>query len=164
MSVDKGVKVHTCHNHTELRNIEYLSVGRLYYTDDPKFKSFKALPEKCACKKMATIEKAEIYVARGQALLVYKPREHKILHEVNDIEVSQIVMVVNRSQTPRVDLITKSDVERAYIDRRQDYIQYIEEVHAMIESERAKLIVPFRPDGLEGRLLFPFSKDQRTGK
>jgi len=162
MTVDKGVKVHTCRNNCEFRDIERLSPGRFYYSDDPKFKSFKALPEKCSCKKSVTLEKAETLVARGQALLVYKPKEHKPLHEANDIDISQIVMVVNRSQTPRVDLVTRSDVERAYIDGRQDYIQYIEEIHLMIETERAKLIVPFKPDLLEGRLLFPFGSDQRT--
>lgn len=160
---EQKVRVHTCRARTEIRAIEYLNPDRLYYSDDPKFKSFKALPEKCNCKKFVTYERADIMVARGSALLVYKPRTDRLLHEEKDIDNTQVIMVVNRSQTPRVDLVTRADVERAYIDGRQSYVEYIEEVHDMIISERARLIVPEVEETFEnGRLLFPFGADQRT--
>ena len=156
------VRVHSCRKHTELRGIDYLTPGRLYYSDDPKFKYFKALPEKCICKKRVSYERADILVARGTALTVYKPRANRALDAKNDIDITQVIMVVNRNQTPRVDLITRSDIERAYADGRQDYIDYIEEIHDMIIGERMKLIIPFQEDALDGRLLFPFGADQRT--
>jgi hypothetical protein len=159
---ESGVRVHSCRRATELRGIEYLTAGRFYYSDDPKFKSFKAIPERCNCRKWVTYEKADILVAKGTALVVYKPRANKALDVNYDVDISQVIMVVNRSQTPRVDLITRSDIERAYLDGRQDYITYIEEIHAMIMNERAKLIAPFREDPCDGRLLFPFGSDQRT--
>ena len=159
---DIGVRVHSCRKATELRGIDYLTPRRLYYSDDPQFRSFKALPEKCTCKKWVSYEKADILVARGTALVVYKPRANKPLDVNHDIDISQVIMVVNRSQTPRVDLITRSDIERAFLDGRQDYIDYIEEIHDMIIGERLKLIAPFQEDPCGGRLLFPFGADQRT--
>ena len=161
MNRDREVKVHTCHKETEIRNIDYLESNRWYYSDDPKFKSFKALPVKCECKKTVTIKKAAILVAQGTALKVYKPKYLKPLNE-NRVDRFQVVMVVNRTQTPRVDLITKSDIERSYVDGRQDFIDYIEQINEMLMEERAKLIVPEIDDPTDGRLLFPFGPDQRT--
>lgn len=162
MNRERDVKVHTCHQNTEIRNIEYLTPGRFYYSDDPKFKSFKAIPVKCSCKKMVTLPRSVVLVEQGIALKIYKPKEGRPLND-NRVDRFQVVMVVNRAQVPRVDLINSVDIERAYVDGREDYITLIEETHDMIMSERAKLIVPFREDPLEGRLLFPFSPDQRTG-
>ena len=159
--MNREVKVHTCHEDTEIRDIRYLDSTLKYYSDDPKFRSFKALPVKCACKKTVSVEKAKDLIAKGVALKIYKPEYGRSLND-NRVDRFQIVMVVNRAQTPRVDLITKADMERAYVDGRQDYIDHIEEVHDMIMEERAKLIVPFRDDPCEGRLLFPFGPDQRT--
>ena len=156
------VRVHSCRKHTELRGIDYLTPGRFYYSDDPKFAYFKAIPETCNCRKYVSLEKADILVARGTAIVVYKPRANKALDAKNDVDITQVIMVVNRSQTPRVDLITRSDIERAYCDGRQDYIDYIEEIHGMIMNERAKWMAPFQEDPCDGRLLFPFGPDQRT--
>lgn len=169
---EKGVLVHTCHDRkTEIRYIDKLEPTRKYYTDDPKFVSFKPIPEKCDCKRYVTDDKRDEFVMKGVALLVYAPKAGCSLNE-DRVDWSQVVMVVNRVQTPRVDLITKADMERAYVDRRPEYIKHIEDVHAMIMEERAKLIVPFRDDPdvmydkngvmLAGRILFPFGPDQRT--
>ena len=166
--MDRDVKVHTCHQKTEIRDIKYLNPAKFYYSDDPKFKSFKALPTKCECKKKVTRERADVLVEQGTALKVYKPKDLRPLND-NRVDRFQVVMVVNRNQTPRVDLITRADIERAYdhmshpSEQDSKYIQYIEEIHAMIMSDCAKLMAPFRPDPQEGRLLFPFSKDLRTG-
>lgn len=169
---EMGVLVHTCHDRkTEIRYIDKLDYARKYYTDDPKFVSFKPLPEKCDCKRFVSDDKRDELLMKGTALLVYMPKEGHSLNE-DRVDWSQIVMVVNRTQTPRVDLITKADMERAYVDCRPEYIKHIEEIHDMIMAERAKLIVPFRDDPdvmfdkhgtmLSGRILFPFGPDQRT--
>jgi hypothetical protein len=160
MNRDREVKVHTCRS-DEICNIDYLKTTRWYYSDDPKFKSFKALPEKCECKKTVTLSRATILVLQGTALKIYKPKYKRPLNE-NRVDRFKIVMLVNRVQTPRVDLITKADIERAYVDGNNNYIKHIEELHNMIMEERAKLIVPFQEDPTEGRLLFPFGPDQRT--
>lgn len=187
---EKGVLVHTCFDQkTEIRNLKYLQANRYYYTTDDKFESFKALPLKCECKRYLTDEKGGKLVARGNAVPVYKPKENKLLHAENDIDEYQVIMIVDRPQTPRVDLITKADMERAYtptalkavveaiqtgnrslFDKHKvsfdadsrHYADHIEEVHFMIMQARAELIVPFRDDPQEGRILFPFGPDQRT--
>jgi len=159
--MNRDVKVHTCHKNTEIRDIKYLDSNRWYYTDDPKFKSFKALPVKCECKKRVTLSRAATLVAQGAAVKVYKPKDFRPLGD-NRVDRFQVVMIVNRAQTPRVDLVTAPDIVRAYADGRDDYIRYIEEIHEMIMTERAKLMAPFRDDPTEGRLLFCFGPDQRT--
>jgi hypothetical protein len=82
--------------------------------------------------------------------------------DIESIWMAQQVMV------PRVDLISKADIERAYTSDNPEVaaaaIEYIEECHKMFMENRAKLIAPFREDPTEGRLLFPFCKDERTNK
>lgn len=156
----KLVKVHTCFAQTELRNITDLTLGRLYYTDDPLMKSYKAVPQKCACRQMITLEWAKILIERREAFPAYRARRFfKPLQNLKSLVIKTIVC----SQTPRVDLITKADIERAYVDPAlPKYIEHIEHIHQMIMEERAKLIVPFKKDPQEGRLLFPFGPDMRT--
>jgi hypothetical protein len=162
-----------------------LEPTRWYYTDDPKFKSFKALPEKCDCKKRITDLKASVMINNGTALPVYKPREGFTTTQENALDRTQIITVVNRAQTTRVDVITRADMERAYNDlthpfddpnhrnvRDAEYMQHIEDVHAMLVEGLRKLTVPYKahPDDmfdsdgglLPGRLLSPFGPDQRT--
>ena len=157
----RRVIVHSCHAETEIRNKENFNSRRRYYSDDPKFESFKAIPIKCSCKKMVTEEQAKIYIEQGKAFKVYKPKDKRPLDDKR-VDHYQIVMPVTKSQTPRVDLITKADIERAYVDGQEKYIRQIELIHEMIMEERAKLIVPFQEDPCDGRLLFPFGPDQRT--
>lgn len=161
MNLDRRVIVHSCHAETEIRNKEALDPERRYYSDDPKFEFFKSIPKKCSCKKTITVEKAKLFLEQGKVFKIYKPKKD---HQLDDEQVDewQVVMPVNKTQTPRVDLITQADIERAYVDGKPKYIRYIEDVHKMIMEERAKLIIPFQPDPFEGRLLFPFGKDQRT--
>lgn len=159
-----AVKVHSCYARTELRDIRHLRFGWLYYSDDPKFKLFKTLPKKCSCKLVVDSEIADIFVEQGKAFPLYRPQKGKLLvqDDDNQIDCTQIVMPVNRAKTPRVDLITSADIERAYVDGQQKYIRLIDAIHEMIMTERMKLIVPFQRDPFEGRVLFPFPADQRT--
>lgn len=156
---------------TFVRRKEHLNPKRRYYTTDPKFESFKPLPLKCVCRKYVTDDIAAEFVKQGKALLVYKPKEDEILSEKH-VDWEHLIMVTDRVQTPRVDMVTKADMERAYVYGYKDDIETIEAVHVMVLEERAKLIVPFRDDPdamfdrrgrlLPGRILFPFGPDQRT--
>jgi hypothetical protein len=170
MRDDRDVLVHTCHErNTDPRRLPQFNLRRKYYTDDPKFSSFLPLPEKCKCKKMVTRLMAGIMLEKGQALRVYKPPlveakspEEGLRYNYENLDTTQIVSVVNRAQTPRVDVITKADVERAYVSGSVEDIEHIEEVHAMLVEGLIALTVEFRTDPQEGRLLFPFGPDQRT--
>ena len=164
------VLVHTCHDRdTDPRRLPQFNLDRKYYTDDPKFSSFLPLPLKCKCKKMVSKNKAKDMLENGQALSVFKPplaraKDSEEGLRLNDdrLDLTQIVSVVNRAQTPRVDVITKADVERAYISGSAEDIEHIERMHAMLVESLLELIVPWSPDPQEGRLLFPFGPDQRT--
>lgn len=94
-----------------------------------------------------------------------------------------------QTKVPRVDLVSQADIERAYsnplvvwavesvLHGRRDfpfetleddptlskrYSRYIDEIHKLYMDNRKKLIVPFKSDPTEGRLLFPFPPDERT--
>jgi hypothetical protein len=97
-----------------------------------------------------------------------------------------------QTKVPRIDLVTQADIERAYLPHavlknlllretpkptedeiekafnadnflgQKQYQRYIEMIHELYMENRAKLIVPFKDDPSEGRLLFPFPPDQRT--
>lgn len=72
------------------------------------------------------------------------------------------IWMAQARQVPRVDLISRADIERAYLDHNEESQAYIEECHLLYLANRAELIVPFRDDPTEGRILFPFPKEQRT--
>jgi len=94
-----------------------------------------------------------------------------------------------QTKVPRIDLVSQADIERAYsnplvvwavesiLHGRRDfpfetiednpatakiYSRYIDEIHNLFMKNRAELIVPFRDDPTDGRLLFPFPPDDRT--
>lgn len=160
----REVKIHYCRAETTVRDTGDLDRHRSYYSDDPKFEFFKVLPVKCTCKEKVSLDDARKFLDQGKALKVYKPKKSKRLNEAR-VDRFQIVIVVDRPRTPRVDLTTKADIERAYgvgAGGQEKYIRLIEEIHKMIMSERAKLIIPFRDDPFEGRALFPFGADQKT--
>jgi hypothetical protein len=91
------------------------------------------------------------------------------------------IWMAQQVMVPRIDLISKADIERAYTSDDPEVsaaaMEYIEECHKLFMENRAKLIVPFKEEYLGdwplptpdkngnivgGRLLFPFSKDERT--
>ena len=157
------------------------------------------LPKTCRCRRFTSVSEATEFVTRGQAVWLLKKKSGAVVPDEN------IWMPVNRERVPRVDLVTRSDIERAYTgserrsrhhrfdavlqrfiriaapegvtkdDWKKDaeeeikfekrirlqYSRYIQDVHDLYMENRAKLIVPFRPDPFEGRCLF-FSNDQRT--
>jgi hypothetical protein len=134
---------------------KFLIPGERYISVGDK-QHFWLLPKKCNCKKQVTRSEASKLVDEGQAEIIYKTRRRIIEADYSRIWMAQQVMV------PRVDLISKADVERAYLDGQQASIEYIELVHELYMQNRAKLIVPFRPDPWEGRTLFTFGTDQRS--
>lgn len=176
----EDVLIHTCNDRdTDPRNMGHFNLTRRYYTDDPLFKSFLPIPLKCKCKKRVNLLLAKIMIANGQALRVYKPTVGKAdtledghSKNISHLDRTQIVKVVNRAQTPRVDVVTKAHMERAYVSGNQFDIEHIEMIHEMLVKGLKALIVPFEPHPddmfddeylpLPGRLLCPFGPDQRT--
>ena len=165
--MNRRIKVHTCHAEPKL--VKVFERGHRYYFDDDdrSLSYFMALPVKCSCKKTMLAKKIAALFDEEKLCRVYRARRLKRPNS-DGRELAfvrsrkEVAIPLDRVQTPRVDLITKADIERAYVDGRKKSIRMIEETHLMIMTERAKLIVPFRPDPQEGRLLFPFGPDQRT--
>jgi len=145
-------------------------VQKPYLEEWVKVPEYYMMRAKCVCKRWATLHEAIELTESGQAKWAYKikkqtvyrcepgyPRADAIGHVWTPVDVGRV---------PRIDLITRSDIERAYTSDtgavQDESISYIEEVHLLQMEERAKLIVPFKPDPFSGRCLFPFGADQRT--
>jgi hypothetical protein len=114
------------------------------------------LPLKCSCKKVVTIEERNILVSRGIAHWVYNRWVERDPHQI---------WMAQQAQVPRIDLISKADIERAYVDDLRESMQYIEEVHDLFMKNRAELIREYSLDWVDptkDELLFPFGPDQRT--
>lgn len=168
------VVAHWCRLSKDLYPLSMLTPGKRYiliHEEEGKQPLYQLLSMNCSCKKeemcdhhgpdcscQKTISKiqADWMISIGQAEKVWKARKRQV-----DIDYNAIWLPQQR-QVPRIDLISQADIERAYIESRPDSIEYIEEVHKLFMENRAKLIVPFRPDPTEGRLIFPFSPEQRT--
>ena len=121
---------------------------------------FKQLPHSCSCKKRITIGFAQELINTGRAEPVYKLKRGRMEPDVLAIWMAQ------QRQVPRIDLISRPDIERAYLSDDPEVAEaaqfMIEEIHRMHIENRRKLIVPFKPDPQEGRLIFCFAADYRT--
>ena len=154
-----------CHNRTEHIESARFGVPKAKKCDicngdlrcaTPPEPAFTPIPKKCRCRRTITLELAIAYVNKGIAVNLWRTKKKSIEVDFDHIWLPQ------QRQVPRIDLITKTDIERAFIDGDKESAQYIEEVHRMHMQERAKWIIPFQPDPTEGRLIFPFQPDQRT--
>ena len=117
----------------------------------------RPLPVKCKCRKRIPRAEANEYVEIGRAQLVYRFKDGALINTLDSREYGGpplIWMPVERGKTPRVDLITAADIERAYVDGLQKYVNYIQMVHQLYLDNRAALMVPFIPDPFEGRPWF----------
>lgn len=163
----KPVTVHTCMlgefvDKKFMRiqlNYEHLVRNKLYVCDDNGEKiTYRVMPNRCNCRQKITIYQAEELIDTAQALRVWRKKR---MLELDTFRIWK----AQQSKVPRIDMISKADIERAYagdISKNHDDIVYIEEIHQMILRNRESMIKPFREDPTEGRLLFPFVKDDRT--
>lgn len=153
------VTVHSCllQFDIKVKSKEFMVAGEKYLACGDHF---RLLPHKCSCRKSVTTYEARQLVETGQAEPIYRFKRGRMEPEIFTIWMAQ------QSQVPRIDLISKADIERAYTSDDPEVaraaMEYIEEVHMLYMENRAKLIVPFREDLTEGRLLFCFSDDYRT--
>src|SRR6266566_4596015 len=153
-------------------------------------RSYYILKPKCSCRQLVTFDRSEDLLAIGGAKAIWQlnPKKNRLeLYQVEKPLFNEKVEMVDgekvytkigtmlethiwrrqQVKVPRVDLISAADIERAYLEDPKSstarrYKRYIEEVHEIYMRNRAKLIVPFREDPTEGRLLFPFPPDERT--
>lgn len=153
---DYCVTVHSCRLKIDILVRKNLQPNERYRAMDETSQEFRLMPAKCACRKMVTLAEANELIENGEAEQVFKVKKHVL--EADNFAI----WMAQERQVPRVDLISAADIDRAYVHEIQSSIDYIEEVHRMYMENRAKLIVPFREDPTEGRLLFPFPNEGRT--
>jgi len=72
--------------------------------------TYLKLPNRCRCRKFITYYRADEAVASGKAMRTFKLLARGIVKDEN-----QIWMPIVRERVPRVDLISRADIERAYI-------------------------------------------------
>lgn len=165
----KVVLHHTCRPVAYDTTLEHLMPGERYFSTDPdqeKPVHFREMPTKkeCSCRKKVTRARAMELVDKGVAGYIFRLKKIKSGRPPKvECDPTQIISLPRRSKTPRIDLITSADVERAYIDGLDKFIEYIEDVQTMTLMFRLEMFRSWIPDPQEGRVLFPFGKDQRTG-
>jgi hypothetical protein len=132
--------------------------------------------QRCNCRQLIGYAEAMELLANGNAKAIWelnKKHERMELYQhekpLVDKEGKKIgtlletnIWRAQQTKVPRIDLVSQADIERAYVDDNPTFVRYIEEIHKMYMCNRAELIVPFREDPTEGRLLFPFPPDERT--
>lgn len=144
-----------------------------------KERQFRPIPASCRCKKMVTKREAEDETNYGSSKPVSKRKGDGF--ETVDDAIWTNFWTDEKAKVPRIDLITRTDIERALLKRKES-IRMIDEIHLMFLANRAKLIVPFKhdptalscehPDKVDAdrcrkcadtpnRVLFPFAADQR---
>lgn len=170
--VEKTVVVHHCFRGRQISEEFVLSsdteIRRYVFVGETKegVKQYRPLPGKCRCRKLVSGQEAQASWANGSAEEVYKKKEGKVIPVRDDRGYPTMIWCKfwtdAKAKIARIDMITRADIERAYIDLQKESQDLIEETHKMQMLARAALIVPFRPDPFEGRVLFPFGPDERT--
>ncbi len=170
----ESVLIHSCLLEPTIQPEESLKEDTQYVRvgEDPPFNElfpvsigkhldYFSLPKRCSCRKLAIYTEAKDIKEVGGAQIVWT-----FNHKTKEMEIDhKSIWKRQQVKVPRTDLITAADIERMLDgdpDVARKYKNYIEEIHRMYMENRAKLIVPFREDPTEGRLLFPFPPDCRT--
>jgi len=120
MSIRKGyILVHSCRIQPSHLPLDMVESGALYVGElgimigQPAW--YRPLPKSCRCKKQVTTAEATEYVGRGWAVWILQFRRRKGEVVLNDEVSTKIWMPVVRERVPRVDLISRADIERAVI-------------------------------------------------
>lgn len=163
--INNKVKVHTCKLSSDRVPFHQIEAGGRYVLENIELSydaNFYQRIKHCRCKRWVHLFDANERVKRGEAYRVLRYKKGKVIEDEYQIWMPMVRVASKLPRVPRIDLITSRDIEGAYVEENKRFIKYIENVHKMHMEARAKLIVPFIPDPFEGRVLFPFGKDQRT--
>jgi hypothetical protein len=161
------VKVHTCA--AEMGQVPYAAIlaGNRYIREGEEDLEvektwYTKLRTRCRCRLWISLYDADWFIRRGEAFRIMKKKRKKLVEDEFQIWKPGIRLASKINRVPRIDLITSRDIEGAYIEGNWKFVRYIEEVHDMLSKGLQDLMVPFRPDPFEGRVLFPFALDERT--
>lgn len=118
-TVNKTVLVHSCHVQPAVIPRDLVVSGDLYVGEMgvhiSRQEYYSPLPKSCRCKRRVSSAEATQFVSYGWAVWILQFRRRKGEVVLNDEVEKKIMMPVVRSRVPRVDLISRADIERAYI-------------------------------------------------
>ena len=129
MAEEKNIIWHTCRSQSFLYREEDFKSGPeyRYFAVDEKFRDFRLLPNPCKCRKKITISEAQHFVACGKAQYLCRRKNGRVwlLNNANsDSKCHAVVAHVERGQTPRVDMITAADMQRAVIGSERKILAF----------------------------------------
>lgn len=115
----KNVLVHSCRVKPNGRPRDLLIPGEKYVGElgvkigDQEW--YYPLLSSCRCKRYVSVADATEFEAQGWAVWILQFKRKKGEIVLNDEVSTKIWMPVVRERVPRVDMISRSDIERAYV-------------------------------------------------
>jgi hypothetical protein len=146
VSEEKNIIWHTCRASARLYKKTEFEPGKRYFPVGSEFDEegdFRALSDECVCRKKITLTEARDFVTRGKAQYLCKTKGRRtrrtvLLNFVDRASGSAlytgakpksnqpgIVVHVERGQTPRIDMITAADVQRAVIGSERKILAFV---------------------------------------
>jgi hypothetical protein len=130
MSLNKSVQVHSCRINKKDRYPRKLLVSGDLYIGDlgvgiGEQEWYYPLPKSCRCKRYVTVGEATEFVEQGRAVWILQFRRRKGEVVLNEEVSTKIWLRVEEPRVPRVDMISKADVERAFIGSERKSAHYI---------------------------------------
>jgi hypothetical protein len=110
---DRSIRVHSCHvNKTTGRPRDLLESGKQYIGELGKgmedSQLYYELLSGCRCRRRISSVEATAAVANGEAIWLLKVKKQAV------IPSNMLWMPVERVRVPRVDMVSRADMERAY--------------------------------------------------
>src|ERR1700677_1415024 len=146
MSEKKNIIWHTCFSSNRLYKKTEFEAGKRYFPIGNEFDEdgdFRMLPDDCVCRKKITLSEARNFVAGGKAQYLCKAKGSRtrrtiLLNFVDKASGSAfytgakpksnqpgVVAHVERGQTPRIDMITAADMQRAVIGSERKILAFV---------------------------------------
>lgn len=123
MLINRSVLVHSCRIQPDGRTRDFLVAGEHYVGELgvslAEQEWYYPLPKSCRCRRRVTSAEATEFVDCGWAVWLLKVKKSSIIPDEK-----RIWMPVVRERVPRVDLISRADIERAFIGSEKQSIHY----------------------------------------
>ena len=124
-TIIRNVKIHSCRIRPEGIPRDLLVPGERYIGELNKNIENQSwcysLPKSCRCRKFASSREVTEAVAVGQAVWILKLKKGAVIPDEN-----QAWMAIERVKVPRVDLVSRADIERSVIgsERKSRHFMY----------------------------------------
>ena len=141
--INNSVLIHSCRPKDDLIPRDLLIPNERYVGEvNIETQSwFRVMPRTCRCKRYTTLYQADEFVANGWAIWIVKVKKGAVVPDD-----ARIWMPVVRERVPRIDLISRADIQRAYTGSERRSSHYI------YNSKKQKFVtVKTVPEGMSKR-------------